>query len=138
MRVSNWNPQKYDKEFAEASMARLRKAANVIADATRKKLKRQKYGIGKISRPVYRRGPYKGEPWTAREPGALLKTIRVVEKHDTEGALMVDMFGKNRNIRVYAGTKDVYYAKIVEYYAPYLRPALNASKNQIRSILENG
>jgi len=135
MRVSNWNPQKYDGEFAKATQERLRKAANVIADETRSVLRsRDKYGIGTISRPAYRTGPYAGQDWTAREPGALLKTIRVVELHDPHGAEI----WRNRNVRVYAGTKKVYYAKIVEYYAPYLRTVFNKSKNRVREILENG
>lgn len=135
MRTVNWNPQKYDGEFAHASQERLKKAAEVIAEETRNVLRsRKKYGVGTISRPVYRTGKYAGEEWTAREPGALLKTIRVVELHDPVGA---EIF-KKRNVRVYAGTEKVYYAKIVEYHAPYLRKAFNKSKNRVREILENG
>jgi len=48
-------------------------------------------------------------------------------------------FGKSRNVRVYAGNYLVYYAQIVEYNGKqFMRPALNSSKAEIRSILENG
>lgn len=122
MRVSNWRPEAYDKEFISASMDRLRKAAEVIATKARSKCP-----VGTISRPIYKRGPYAGKSWTARDAGALKKTIRVVEKNGV------------RNIRVYAGNFNVYYASIVEFAGKkFLRPALNESKEEIRSILENG
>jgi hypothetical protein len=130
MRVSNWNPEKFDQEFANASMVRLRKAAEVIAGKARSKCP-----VGTISRPVAQKGKYAGKSWTARKPGALKKTIRVVEKHDQHGKPIA----AGRDIRVYAGNYDVYYAKIVEYKnKAFLRPALNASKGEIRNILENG
>jgi len=59
-RVSNWNPQRFDGEFMHASMDRVRKAANVLADAARRNCP-----VGTVSRPIYRRGPYAGQPWTA-------------------------------------------------------------------------
>lgn len=129
-RVSNWNPQKFDGEFANASMDRLRKAANVIADNARSLCP-----IGTLSRPIYKRGPYAGQPWTARDAGALKKTIRVTEKLDQQGKPLAE----GRNIRVYAGNWLRYYAQIVEYAGKkFMRPALNRSKNQVRDILENG
>jgi hypothetical protein len=93
-----------------------------------------------VSRPAYKKGPYKDSPWTARVAGAMLKTVRVVEKKDQSGALIASF----RNIRVYVGNDLVYYAKMFEYAVSrkrgqaFLRPALNQSKNEIRSILENG
>ena len=129
MRVSNWNPQKYDAEFINASMDRLRKAAEVVAAKARSNCP-----VGTISRPIYKTGPYAGCTWTARDAGALKKTIRVVEKHE----LGTEM-SRIRNVRVYAGNFNVYYAKIVEYAGKkFLRPALNESKAEIKSILENG
>jgi Bacteriophage HK97-gp10, putative tail-component len=129
-RVSNWNPQKYDQEFASASMDRLRKAAEVIAEKARAKCP-----VGTVSRPIYKRGPYAGQPWTARDAGALKKTIRVVERIGDEGKPLAE----GRNIRVYCGNYITYYAKIVEYGGrAFLRPALNESKDEIRNILENG
>ena len=129
MRVSNWSPQKYDGEFMSASMERLKAAAEVVATAARAKCP-----VGKINRLVYKSGKYAGEIWTGRTAGALKKTIRIVEKKDTGIG-----FAKLRNIRVYAGNYIVFYARIVEYNVKaFMRPALNSSKAQIKSILENG
>ncbi len=129
-RVSNWNPERFDGEFANAAMERLRKAAKVIADNARSRCP-----VGTISRPIYKKGPYAGQPWTARDAGALKKTIRVVEKHGEGGKPLAE----GRNIRVYAGNYLVYYAKIVEYAGKaFMRPALNSSKDEVRNILENG
>jgi hypothetical protein len=130
MRVSNWKPEAFDGEFMDASMDRLKKAAEVIADKAR-----QYCPVGTVSRPIYKRGPYAGQPWTARDAGALKKTIRVVEKHDQKGAPIA----KGRNIRVYAGNYLAYYARIVEFAGKrFMRPALNASRGEIKNILENG
>lgn len=69
--------------------------------------------------------------------GALKRTIRVVRQKGDP----------NRNIRVYAGKKDIVdYAAAIEYGAPhrnikaqpYLRPALKAMSKRIVNILENG
>lgn len=128
MKVSNWNPQKYDGEFINAALDRMEEAAEIVASNARARVP-----VGTISRPIYRRGPYAGEPWTARDAGALKKTIRVVRKHEA-GAVIAE----SRNVRVYAGNYLRYYAKIVEYTTPYLRPALNGAKAQIRSILGGG
>ena len=103
-------------------MVRLKKAAEVVAAKARSKVK-----VGTVSRPMYKSGPYAGQPWTARDAGALKKTIRVVEKKGVH------------NVRVYAGNYLVYYAQIVEFSVKrFLRPALNSSKKEIRRILENG
>jgi len=127
MRVSNWNPQAYNGELMNASMDRLRKAAEVVATAARSKCP-----VGTISRPIYKRGPYAGQPWTARDAGALKKTIRVVEKREAGTEIM-----KSRNVRVYAGNYLRYYARIVEYNGrSFMQPALNASKSEIKQILE--
>jgi hypothetical protein len=129
MRVSNWNPQQFDGEFMNASMERLKAAAEVIASKARAKCP-----VGTISRPIYKTGKYAGQPWTARDAGALKKTIRVVEKKEKGTEIM-----KGRNIRIYAGNFLRYYAQIVEYNGrAFMRPALNSSKGEIRSILENG
>lgn len=130
MRVENWNPQRYDGEFLEAGMDRLRKAADVVAERARTNCP-----VGTVSRPVYRSGPYAGQPWTARDAGALKRTIRVVEKHQSFGTELA----RARNVRVYAGNFLVYYARIVEYAGrKFLRPAFEGSRSEIRNILENG
>ncbi len=128
-RVANWNPTAADGEIYQVSYERLRKAAHIVADKARANCP-----VGTISRPMYKTGKYAGQPWTARDAGALKKTIRIVEKKE-QGALVM----QNRNIRVYAGNYLVYYARIVEYSVKkFLRPALNTSKPEIKSIVENG
>lgn len=104
-----------------AAMDRLEKAAEVIAEDARRRV------------PVGERVTGKGK-WSNREGGALKKSIRVVRLRDS----------KARNIRVYAGNKEAYYSRWVEYGTskmkarPFLRPALNSSKAKIQSILRNG
>jgi len=124
MRVSNWNPAAGDTQIMKASMERLQAAAEVIAQGARANVP-----IGK-SRPKY----LNGKDYTAREAGALRASIRVVRLHgDTR-----------RNVRVYAGSKKVYYARFVEMGTykmrarSFLRTAVNQSKGAIRSILLNG
>jgi HK97 gp10 family phage protein len=122
MRVSNWQPQKFDGEFFNASMDRLERAAEVIASKARARAP-----IGE-SRAQYK----SGKDYTSRESGALKASVRVVRLYDQ----------KARNVRVYAGSRKVYYARFVEFGTvkmsakPFLRPALNSSKAEIRSILE--
>lgn len=130
MRVSNWNPQKWDGEIMAASMDRLRRAAQLVANRARGKCP-----VGTLSRPIYKTGPYAGQPWTARDAGALYRSIRVVEKAEKFGTQIAG----SRNVRVYAGNYLVYYARFVEYAGKkFLRPALNQSKAEIKNILENG
>lgn len=130
-RVSNWNPSKHNPELLKASMKRLRKAAEVVADNVR-----DRCPVGTATRPVYKSGPYAGARWTARDGGELKRSIRVVEKRGEQASLLV---GKIKNIRVYAGNYLAFYARIVEYGGrKFMRPGLNASKSRIRSILENG
>ncbi len=155
MRVSNWNPRKFDGEIITASMDLLEQAAEVIAEDARRRVpvgkSRAKYKryretiyfkqlrtqTGRFSGSIITKGDLvdypggSGKDWTAREAGALKKTIRVVRlKGDTR-----------RNVRVYAGNREVYYARFVEYGTvkmkakPFLRPALNASKAKIQTIL---
>lgn len=127
MRVSNWNPQKFDNEFISASMERLNEAAEVVAESAR-----QLCPVGKINRPVYKKGAYVGQIWTGRSAGALKKTIRVVEKKEEYGSESM----KVRNVRVYAGNYVVYYARIVEKTVrPFMRQALNRNRDRICSVL---
>ena len=111
MRVSNWNPKRFDGEIITAGMDRLEKAAEVIASGARQRV------------PV--------------ASGKLKNSIRVTRLKDDP----------RRNIRIYAGNRKKdgpYYAHMVEYGTvkmkakPFLRPALNAAKPQIQSILRNG
>lgn len=133
MRVRNWNPKKYDAEFANASMDRLREAAEIVATRTRISLARQ-IGKGKttgISRPIYKTGKYAGQAWTQRNFGELMKSIRVVEKKEQWGFET----HKAKNIRVYAGHYLAYYAKIFEFTRPFMRPAWRSALAEIKRIL---
>ncbi len=121
-RVGFWNPKVADEQIMHAAMDRLEKVGHLIADKAR-----QKVPIGKNVRA----GAGK---WSGREAGALRSSIRVVRlKGDP-----------NLNIRVYAGSTKVFYARWVEYGTakmkarPFLRPALNASKAEAQRILDGG
>jgi len=122
MRVANWNPAKADPEIMGAAMDRLVAVGNVIAEKAR-----QKCPVG-IDIP-------KGKgKWSGRDAGALRDSIRVVRR-----------FGDDRrNIRIYAGSRKVFYARWVETGTvkmkkrPFLRPAVYASKAEAKQILLNG
>lgn len=124
MKLSNWTPNKYDGEFAGICSDRLKEAAERIAEKARSKCP-----VGTKSRPIYKTGKYAGVDWTARDAGALKRSIRVTEKYK-DGTLVWD----NVNIRVYAGNYFAYYASIVEYSVKkFMRPAVNTA--EIRRIL---
>ena len=69
------------------------------------------------------------DTWTGRKPGSLRATIRKVEKYN-----------RPSNLRVYAGNKDVFYARFTEYGTastgwgkgvpkqPFMRPAFQSIK----------
>lgn len=130
MRVENWNPGVLN-EFKGVAYDRLLTAAYAVKDKTAQRLRGQ---IRRnISRPVYKKGPYAGEPWTARHAGQLQASVRVVQKKEDigrEGSLTADF----TNIRVYAGNKMAYYADIFEFYTPFMRPAFEASMSEVKSI----
>lgn len=127
MRVEGWNPEMYDEVFERATMDRLVEAAEVVAASARRNCP-----VGTLSRPMYKRGPYAGKEWTARDAGALKKTIRVVQKLTKSGKPLK----RKSNVRVYAGNYLVYYASIVEHAVkPFLRVALINSHSKIKSIL---
>lgn len=133
MRVENWSPQVFD-ELKEVAYHRLLEAAYVVKDATVRKLRSQ-IGTGKttgISRPIYQRGMAKGEKWTGREFGRLLKSIRVVEKKEKETGKVLFEY---KNIRVYAGNFLAYYADIFEFFKPFMRPAFNESLSEVKRIM---
>ena len=127
MRVESWNPNRFDQEFENVAMDRLESAAEVIAGKAR-----QKCPVGTISRPIYKRGPYAGQPWTARDAGQLKRSIRLTKKLTKHGKPLA----RKRSIRVYAGHYLAYYARIVEYGGrQFLRPALQSSMAQVKSII---
>jgi hypothetical protein len=121
MRVKNWHPEAYDQEIIGASMERLKAAGDLVAAHARRSVH-----IGTIRRPVYRKGQYAGAPWTKRDPGSLMKSIRVTQKP-----------GAN-NVWVMAGNKITYYAMVHEHQYKFLKPALQRSIPAIRRILQYG
>lgn len=80
---------------------------------------------------------YIADTWTGRIPGSLKASIRKVEKLNRPG-----------NIRVYAGNKDVFYARFVEYGTsstgwggpakaqPFMRPSFHMIKGSAISRIE--
>lgn len=126
MRVSNWNPNCQDETFENIAIERLVKAAEVVKDTAKRNCP-----VGTVSRPMYKTGPYAGQPWTARDAGQLKRSIRVVRRRTKSGKA----FTKKRNVRIYSGHFLAYYAAIVEFYTPYLRRALNESINEVKSII---
>jgi len=122
MRVANWNPVKTDARIIHASMDRLEKVGELIAAEARARVpvgQDVKAGSGK---------------WSGRKAGALRETIRVTRLKDDA----------RRNIRIYAGNREVYYARFVErgtvkmQARRFLMKALNACKARAKMILLNG
>ena len=126
MRIENWNPNAMDETFENVAVERLVEAAQVVADAARRRCP-----VGTVSRPMYKTGPYAGQPWTARDAGQLKKSIRVTQKVSKSGKPLT----RKRNVRVYAGHYLAYYASIVEFSKPFMRPALAASLSQVKSVV---
>lgn len=111
MRVVNWTPGQVTAEIEKTAMDRLEKAGEVVAARARA-----------------------GVPVDTGKLKASIRTTRL--KGDPK-----------LNIRIYAGSREkggAFYAHMVEYGTvkmrarPFLRPALNASKPAIMSIVENG
>ena len=124
MRLENWDPSLASDAITKESMDRLEKAGELVASRARAKVP-----VGKG------RAQYKGsKDYTAREVGALRDSIRVVRLKDDP----------KLNIRVYVGSRKVFYAGFVEYGTlkmrakPFMRPALNESKEDILQIVEIG
>ena len=133
-RIAFWDVKPLNQEIMRNGMKRLKKAGEVVA-----KKARSKCPVGTISRPVYKTGKYAGMYWTARTAGSLKKSIRVTEKHGAgESGGYITIRAGQLEIRIYAGTDKVYYAQIVEFRTPFMRPALDASRSQILSIMRNG
>jgi hypothetical protein len=133
MRVDVWEPEKYNPELQKVAMDRLEAAALRIAMETRRNL-RSRIGTGRttgISRPAYKTGPYAGQAWTKRDFGELLESVRVTRQRTATGKA----FSRKLNIRVYAGHYLAYYARIFEYSKPYMRPAIESTLSDVKSIL---
>ena len=135
MKLEYWNPQKFDVEFDNVSMARLMEAARVLRTTTKRKLADQ-IGKGKttgINRPVYLTGNYAGEPWTAREFGQMMKSVRIVPLKTKTGRI-----SKKMNVRVYVGHYKAFYADIFEFYRPFMRPAFAEVLPMIKTMIGAG
>jgi len=133
MRVESWNPNIADQTFENVAVSRLLSAAYVVKDATVRKL-RSRIGEGKttgISRPVYKTGKYANQPWTARDFGQLLRSVRVTKKETKTGKAL----WRKRNVRIYAGNYLAYYADIFEFSKPFMRPALASSLSEVKEII---
>lgn len=89
--------------------------------------------VGTVSRPIYARGPHKGQPWTARDKGQLKRSIRVTRKRSSSGKPLM----RKRDVRVYAGHYLAYYASIVEHAGKaFMRPAVYAAHAKMVSIIK--
>lgn len=131
MRLENWDPTVFD-DYIELCYEGLLEAAYEVKDDAVRKLHSQ-IGAGKttgINRPVYKRGKYAGQFWTARQFGNLIASIRVTEKKDRQGN------AERQNVRVYAGNKMAYYGPIFEYDKPFLRPAFYKTVNKLTAICQ--
>lgn len=134
MRVTLWEPDRYDIDFENISIDRLVEAAKVVRDEAKRRRP-----PGTVSRPIYKTGPYAGALWTSRDGGRLQRSIRVTRKRTKSGKA----FSKKPNVRVYAGSfppgvkdKDnAYYAQIVEYYTPFMRPSIMSTLSEVKSII---
>ena len=126
MHVEAWNPNRMDATFENVAVERLVKAARIVKAAARRRCP-----VGTISRPMYRTGNYKGQPWTARDAGRLRKSIRVVRKKTPTGKA----FSKKKNVRVYCGHYLAYYAAIVEHSKPFMRPAIEESIPMVKTLI---
>lgn len=127
MRVAaNWNVFRYDQEFENLSIDRLWEVAGAVV-----KNVRSKCPIGTESRPMYKKGRYAGQPWTARDRGELYRSVRRVRKFSRTGKPLK----RKNNVRVYVGNYMAYYARIVEFYKPFFRSQFYASEAELRSIL---
>ena len=140
MRVENWNIEKFNKTLVGDIQKRFDNAAEAVARETRRQLNPKK----SISRPPYKKGPYKGEPWTARYPGMLKKSIRTVKAR--QGTFVKGTsgdegyaFAEFKNVRVYAGHYLAYYVWAYnQLFDPFITRARENTKAEVKRIIENG
>lgn len=127
MKVDFWEPGKYDYLFEDVAVERLVEAAKVVQATARAMCP-----VGTERRTIARRGKYAGQTWTARSPGRLKESIRVVQKLTKGGR----PFKSKKNVRVYAGHWLAYYARIVEKTVrSFMEPAVSVSLGQVKQIL---
>lgn len=131
-RVVGWRPEVISDLVAQAMPARVQEAAETLRDAIRVETP-----VGETTRRVYSTGKYAGAFWTAREGGALRRSVRATQstqerpRRGNSGTLIWRM----GDWRVYIGHKKAYYAAIVEYRTPFIRPTLARTRNLLKMIL---
>ena len=134
MMRASWDFKKADEIIASNSRKRLIRATNYLAEKVRRATP-----TGTTIRPIYKTGPHAGQKWTGRDGGQLKKSVRVVEWDEDKYALaQFKSIGNYRDVRVYVGHYLAYYADIVEYATPFMRPTIEATKIEVKNILENG
>ena len=149
MRVIGWKGKEVFQNIADLALAGANKVMdNHVADAKRRcPVGTITRGNGHVQRDVVftpKTGRGKGkevnfiaDTWTGRIPGSLKATVRKVTKHDRPG-----------NLRCYAGTHQVFYARFVEFGTastgwggpakaqPFLRPSFQAIKGTLKESIE--
>ena len=127
----HFNFEQYDEVITKSCMSRIEKAAEVIRDDAKRILE------GKLKGKWKEHGPYKkGASWTAREKGAMVKTIRVVRSRNPQV----------KNVWVMAGNYNVWWALQMEYgrggwkggRKSFMRPAMKGAESRVIAILEGG
>ena len=126
MRIENFNPNRFDQTFEDVAVERLVEAAEVVKVAIKRRTP-----VGTVSRPMYRTGPYAGAFWTARDAGELKRSVRVVRQRTKVRKAL----SKKRNVRVYCGHAKAYYALIVEFSKPFMRPGFESVVGQVKEII---
>jgi HK97 gp10 family phage protein len=144
MRVENWHAKGIFNDVRDAALL----AVNNIMDDVVEDAKHL-CPVGTVTRPdsyvnipvsfTPTKGKNKGKltqfvakTWMGRQPGSLKNTIRKVEGYHRPG-----------NIRAYAGTQKVFYARFVEYGTsrtsakPFMRPSFLTAKPTINSRIES-
>jgi len=122
----HWNPKLAEHDIMGNALKRLTEVGEAMAAEVKKSTPE-----GSETRPMYKTGPYKNKYWTARDAGALKRSIRTAKKRDSN----------DRSIRVICGTTKAYYGKIIEYgtngnkYKGFFRKAINRSKKRANLIL---
>jgi hypothetical protein len=128
-----WNPKLVEHEIMGKAMDRLVEVGEAMAVEVKKNTPE-----GSTSRPMYKTGPYKNKYWTARDAGALKKSVRTTRRPEA-GAGNANW--KSRNVWVMVGTTKAYYSKIIEFgvnsnkYKGFFRKAINRSRKKARNIL---
>jgi hypothetical protein len=133
-RMVNWNTAAFEAECINVGMDRLEAGAGAIRDKAQDILKSKLKGD--VHRPVYRKGPHKGQVYTERNAGDMVNTIRVVRKKDSSA----------REVRVYAGNFKTWWALQLEYgrggwkggASPFIRPAMRGAAAAFKAIFESG